>query len=112
MHRQYGAMTALQREAGSGSPEAQQSLEMQDAIKKLEVALAETSKRTDKPGGDLSVNPPTLQTALADLETLEQALSTEIRYVYGPDWDIAPGKLTSKKGTWIKPSTCFSWEIP
>ncbi|CAE8591005.1 unnamed protein product, partial [Polarella glacialis] len=34
------------------------------------------------------------------------------RYVYGPDWEVKPGKLVSKKGTWLKSSTHFSWELP
>jgi len=36
---------------------------------------------------------------------------SEMRYVYGPDWEVKPGKLLSKKGTWIKTNTKFSWEL-
>jgi hypothetical protein len=42
---------------------------------------------------------------------LERAFHTEMRYVYGPDWDVKPGKLVSRKGTWLKESTKFSWEL-
>lgn len=45
------------------------------------------------------------------LRTLESSLYLEMRYVYGIDWDMKPGKLVSKKGTWLKTSACFSWEL-
>ena len=33
------------------------------------------------------------------------------RYVYGPDWEIKPGKLVSRKGTWVKVTARYSWEL-
>lgn len=51
------------------------------------------------------------QPAWDKLRTLEESLHLEMRYVYGLDWEMKPGKLVSKKGTWLKTNTCFSWEL-
>merc|ERR1712217_255047 len=57
------------------------------------------------------VAPIAWQPAWERLQSLEVALHTEMRYVYGPDWEVKPGKLVSKKGTWLKTNTRFSWEL-
>lgn len=49
--------------------------------------------------------------AWTGLGDLEKSLQTELRYIYGPDWEIRPREITSKKGTWIKSTTQFSWEL-
>jgi len=51
------------------------------------------------------------QPAWGNLRTLEASLHMEMRYVYGLDWEMKPGKLVSKKGTWLKINSCFSWEL-
>lgn len=45
------------------------------------------------------------------LSTLEVDLRTEMRYVHAPDWEMKPGRVISRKGTWLKKSTRFSWDI-
>lgn len=56
-------------------------------------------------------DPPTFESSVKALQALQSELHTEMRYVYGPDWEVKPGKLVSKKGTWLKTCTMFSWEI-
>lgn len=34
----------------------------------------------------------------------------EIWYVFAPDWEVRSHELQSKKGTWVKGTTAFSWE--
>jgi len=51
------------------------------------------------------------QPAWDRLRALEASLNLEMRYVYGLDWEMKPGKLVSKKGTWLKTNACFSWEL-
>lgn len=54
---------------------------------------------------------PTWEETWGRLHSLESTLNTEVRYVYGPDWEVKPGKLVSKKGTWLKKNSKFSWEL-
>lgn len=46
------------------------------------------------------------------MTSLEAALNYEMRYVHGPDWELKPGRLITRKGTWLKKTTRFSWDIP
>jgi hypothetical protein len=112
LQRQFSDLVAIEKKATDESVEYRHSLEMRDAMQNLEHVLAESSHRADTAtGGEITAAPPTLEGMLVELTHLEKSLHTEMRFIYGPDWDLAPGKLTSKKGTWVKPSTCFSWEI-
>jgi len=91
------------------------ALEAQQAMAALELALAEASQVTppmSKAEEAEVVGPlPTWQGAWEELRTMEAALHTEMRYIYGPDWEVKPGKCVSKKGTWLKRTTQFSWEV-
>lgn len=103
-HKLWEPMAQL-RKSGAGG--GQDALEAQMAAMELELALAEVSRLS----GDLSAPLPTFKQAWDGLQALETSMHTEMRYVYGPDWEVKPGKLVSKKGTWSKKSTKFSWEI-
>eukprot|EP00927_Polykrikos_kofoidii_P054511 TRINITY_DN48923_c0_g1_i1.p1 TRINITY_DN48923_c0_g1~~TRINITY_DN48923_c0_g1_i1.p1 ORF type:complete len:318 (+),score=52.19 TRINITY_DN48923_c0_g1_i1:84-1037(+) len=81
-----------------------QALEMQEVLADLDNLVEEAGRRC---GGPL----PSFSACVNDLTALEAALHTEMRYVHGPDWDLKPGKLISRKGTWLKHTTRFSWEI-
>merc|ERR1719498_983819 len=61
--------------------------------------------------GGLSAAASPLDLSLMELGNLENSLHTEMWYLYGPDWELKPGKLISRKGTWLKKSTRFSWEV-
>jgi len=74
-------------------------MELQAEVARLQLLLSQ-----------LPDAPPTLDTSLLRLRALE-AQRTEMRYVYAPDWEVSPGKLVSKKGTWLKRSVGFSWEL-
>lgn len=90
------------------------ALEAQQAMFSLELALAESSQSSQvskAEEADVVGSLPTWQGAWEQLRTIEAALHTEMRYVYGPDWEVKPGKCVSKKGTWLKRTTQFSWEV-
>jgi len=102
--RQYGDLVALKHKAEVEPGKFQHVLEARAAVMSLDLALAEAKTLG-------SSAPSTLQSSLGELADLEQVLRTEKWYIYGPDWELKPGRLISKKGTWLKPSTRFSWEI-
>jgi hypothetical protein len=107
LRHQYGELVTLQRKAEIEPDTFQPALETQAAIENLEHVLAAAESRsTLSPAGS------TFEKAVEELADLETTLCTEMRYVYGPDWDLKPGNLTSKKGTWLKTCTSFSWDIP
>eukprot|EP00929_Paragymnodinium_shiwhaense_P045319 TRINITY_DN23172_c0_g1_i2.p1 TRINITY_DN23172_c0_g1~~TRINITY_DN23172_c0_g1_i2.p1 ORF type:complete len:313 (+),score=67.24 TRINITY_DN23172_c0_g1_i2:98-1036(+) len=90
----------------AASAEHEQVLEMTEALHDLEHLLDEA---TCAAGGEPL---PSLSAALEQLSALEAVLHTEMRYVHGPDWEMKPGRLITRKGTWLKHTTRFSWEIP
>jgi len=110
--RQYGDLVALQRKAEAEPEKFQHVLEARAAVQNLDLALSEAQAGLASPAaGGLMAAPSTLQSSLGELVDLEKALRTEKWYVYRPDWELKPGRLISKKGTWLKKSTRFSWEI-
>lgn len=118
--QRYGGLVPLQRKAEADPAKYQQDLEAQAAIASLELVLAEAHQALTPPASEgssehtqkgLMAATSTFDGALKELEKLESTLHTEMRYLYGPDWDLKPGKLISKKGTWLKKSTGFSWDV-
>jgi len=84
-------------------------LEMQEVLTELENLISDASTIA---GDTLGTQMPTAQACVEHLAAMETAFHTEMRYVHGPDWEMKPGKLITKKGTWLKLTTKFSWEIP
>lgn len=98
---------ALRR--AKADPANHMHVELQEALRQLELAMEEASEASEAKSDLTSQGSWTAvsQTLLS----LEESLHTEMRYAYGPDWEMKPGKLVSKKGTWLKPNTKFSWEL-
>lgn len=103
--RQFRVAISATRRAEGEPAGGRHLLEAQQALADLEHVLAEVEVSH---GG---AKQPDWQSAWENLESLEETLHTETRYVYGPDWEMKPGTLVSKKGTWLKPDTRFSWEL-
>lgn len=110
-HKRLSASVAQLRKAeevGVDSAAREKELDalmMQESMLVLERLLGEASKTTG------SAPPESISAAHHQVSALEAAMHTEMRYVHGPDWEVKPGKLISKKGTWLKRTTRFSWEI-
>lgn len=110
-HRQelQAALDAMRRDR-EGSANDHRHLELQQALRQLDLAISDASEVL----GDEGPSKPSAE-AWRDagelLSSLEGSVRSEMRYVYGPDWELKPGKLVSKKGTWLKPNTQFSWEL-
>lgn len=86
-----------------------QALQAQQTLAALDSVLARAAEVTGvQPGTPVSAS---WQSAWQNLQSLESGTHTECRYCYGPDWDVKPGKLVSRKGTWLKVNTRFSWEL-
>jgi len=102
----------LAKMRGGGGADA---LEAGQALAAIEALLAGTPASITgaalRPGGAEADCAAAANAAQAQLESLENTLRVECRYCYGPDWDVKPGKLVSRKGTWLKVSTSFSWEL-
>lgn len=95
----------LRKVESNPEPGAFEAFQLQQGLRDLETVLAEAQEAPQKGvshGWDA---------AWQDLSVLEATLETAMRYVYGPDWEIKPGKLVSKKGTWLKSTARFSWEL-
>lgn len=107
MFQQLRTPVTLMRNSKSDPVGCAQQVEAQQALASLELAVAQASKVT----GGIGLPPLAWQPAWERLQSLEVSLHTEMRYVYGPDWEVKPGKLVSKKGTWLKTNTRFSWEL-
>jgi len=94
------------QDAGADSAEQECMLEMKLAVETLDHLVEQAGQ---------VIGASTLdglwQPAWDKLRTLEASLHMEMRYVYGIDWDMKPGKLVSKKGTWLKNTASFSWEL-
>mmetsp|Transcript_10132 Transcript_10132/g.30026 ORF Transcript_10132/g.30026 Transcript_10132/m.30026 type:complete len:332 (+) Transcript_10132:1-996(+) len=92
-------------------------LQAQQAFASLEAALTQapevtgtSTTETDEKGRPTGMA-STWQNAWDRLLVLEGDLRVETRYLYGPDWEVKAGKMISKKGTWLKRDTRFSWEL-
>eukprot|EP00441_Pelagodinium_beii_P013356 CAMPEP_0197680364 /NCGR_PEP_ID=MMETSP1338-20131121/93184_1 /TAXON_ID=43686 ORGANISM="Pelagodinium beii, Strain RCC1491" /NCGR_SAMPLE_ID=MMETSP1338 /ASSEMBLY_ACC=CAM_ASM_000754 /LENGTH=284 /DNA_ID=CAMNT_0043261529 /DNA_START=52 /DNA_END=902 /DNA_ORIENTATION=- len=98
-------VTALRKSEADSACGAFEAWQLQEALQDLESVLVESRQVL----GDGSVGG--FQSAEQELQSLEVLLQTEMRYVYGPDWEVKPGKLVSRKGTWLKKTAKFSWEL-
>lgn len=96
----------LQRTMAGDPVKSSAMLEAQQALQRLEYFLDQAVTL------GLREQPMNWTDACLELTTKEAQMHTEMRYVHAPDWDVKPGILVSKKGTWLKPTTRFSWEIP
>jgi len=108
-------VSILQQAKGSVA-NCQHLLKVQQALSMLEHELGQASQGQHRAAGQdiASYNMPAdgaFTKAAADLLSLEQSLDHEIYYVYAHDWELRPGRLDSKKGTWVKQCTKFSWEL-
>lgn len=90
----------------------QPPLEARQALVGLEALLgeAQSTLRHDRIGD--ATETLSWGLALSALADLEGELHTEIRYIHVPDWETKPGRLVSKKGTWLKTSVAMSWDLP
>lgn len=104
LHRQFVAPVTAMRKADGGH-----RAELEQVLHRLSVALEHAAEVTG--ARDVSQEKGWKE-AWEDLFTLQSSLHTEMRYVYGPDFEVKPGSLVSLKGTWLKPNTCFSWQLP
>lgn len=109
--RQYSDLVTLQRKAEADPDTFAPFLEVKGALADLECTLAAASDSSVAPSGTLASASSSFDNSLMELANLENALRTEKWYLYGPDWELKPGKLISKKGTWLKKSTRFSWDV-
>lgn len=103
---QFREPAAIARDAKGDREKYLPVLEYHQAAASLDLALAEAAE-----ADECEVRPATLEACWEQLRSIEVATHTEMKYVYGPDWDVKPGKLVSRKGTWLKPNTQFSWEL-
>mmetsp|Transcript_47495 Transcript_47495/g.106636 ORF Transcript_47495/g.106636 Transcript_47495/m.106636 type:complete len:312 (-) Transcript_47495:95-1030(-) len=99
-------VAALRRAEADPDSGALEALDLQQALQSLELALSEAGQAAGKAPGDDEWG-----AAWQELASLEATLRTDMRYVYAPDWEIKPGKLVSRKGTWLKTTAQFSWEL-
>lgn len=105
LKRQFQAAALSGRKAEEDPANFNDVHRAQQAILALEHVLAQATRVTS------SSDAVTWKPAWDKLQSLEASLHTEMRYVYGVDWDVKPGRLVSKKGTWLKVNTRFSWEL-
>lgn len=103
------AVRAARQHQTDSSSGALEAFGLEQALSELNSVLAEAEAVTRLPAKSLQT--AHWQLACQELESMEGLLKTEMRYVYGPDWDVKPGKLVSRKGTWLKTCTRFSWEL-
>eukprot|EP00435_Cladocopium_sp_Y103_P070367 s475_g35.t1 len=99
-------LAALRKVEANPDPGALEVFELEQGLRDLETVLAEAQQATL---GNAACEG--WDAAWQELSSLETKLETAMRYVYGPDWEVKPGKLVSKKGTWLKSSARFSWEL-
>eukprot|EP00416_Gambierdiscus_australes_P015052 CAMPEP_0171057830 /NCGR_PEP_ID=MMETSP0766_2-20121228/2066_1 /TAXON_ID=439317 /ORGANISM="Gambierdiscus australes, Strain CAWD 149" /LENGTH=312 /DNA_ID=CAMNT_0011513019 /DNA_START=63 /DNA_END=1001 /DNA_ORIENTATION=+ len=104
---QLRAPAAIMRKVSTNPGKYEHLLEAEQALARLELAMAQA----DQAMGTQGERTLTWESSSEALGALETSLHTEMRYVYGLDWEMKPGKLVSKKGTWLKTNTCFSWEL-
>mmetsp|Transcript_1270 Transcript_1270/g.2343 ORF Transcript_1270/g.2343 Transcript_1270/m.2343 type:complete len:316 (+) Transcript_1270:56-1003(+) len=94
------------RDVAADSAEQAHVLDMNLAVEALDELVDQARQVTGASKDDCL-----WQSSWEKLRKLETSLYMEMRYVYGLDWEMKPGKLVSKKGTWMKTNTCFSWEL-
>merc|ERR1712125_288702 len=75
-------------------------------------ALANLENLVEEAASAVGEMPPNVEAALENLASLEVEFRTEMRYVHSPDWEMKPGRMVPKKGTWLKKTTRFSWKVP
>lgn len=97
---------ALRRAEADPKSGALEEMEMREALRDLQSLVAEAQEAFREEPCE-----PGWESAWQELASLEATLQTEMRYVYAPDWEIKPGKLVSRKGTWLKRTAQFSWEL-
>mmetsp|Transcript_6317 Transcript_6317/g.13821 ORF Transcript_6317/g.13821 Transcript_6317/m.13821 type:complete len:320 (+) Transcript_6317:43-1002(+) len=124
--REIGAVTSVARSVSDctkgvrtakvDSSGVWQSIQLEHTLADLELALSSVKDELEGHSSACASGAPAGQdvwtTASQVLCQLEDELETELRYVYAPDWDVKPAKLVSKKGTWLKKSSRFSWDMP
>lgn len=118
--RQLRRYIAAARQASRDAANAEAwriGLKAQQAFASLEAALTQapevtgiSTAETDEKGRPTGMA-SMWQSSWDRLLVLEGELRTEMRYLYAPDWDVKAGKMISKKGTWLKKDTRFSWEL-
>lgn len=111
----------LLRECQADERRSRAMLEAQAAFDSLEIVLNQTTRLVQMPILDAIVTkgidniampePQAWRSSVSLLDSLEVALHTSMRYVYSPDWEVRAGRMISKKGTWLKTTTKFSWEV-
>lgn len=118
LSQQLQAPMAIMRQERGDAAKCTEALEAQQALFSLESTLASAVAvigAAQHPFGAGAVGsgatPAAWQAAWQQLESMETSFHTECRYCYGPDWEVKPGKLVSRKGTWLKANTRFSWEL-
>jgi len=77
----------------------------------MQEALGDLESIIEDAGNTIGECPRSVTAARTHLTSLEAALDYEMRYVHGPDWELKPGRLITRKGTWLKKTTRFSWDI-
>jgi len=108
----FCSSVALMRQCEAEPGKHEQELQAHQALASLELYISKASTHTSEVEGVGTPEAPlTWNGAWDQLRSLEADLHTEMRYVYGMDWELKPGKLVSKKGTWVKRTTQFSWEL-
>lgn len=112
--KHFGASVKIAKECKGDA----QSLELEQTCASLEALVGRaltvpaSPEKTEKAAAAAPpiVPPENWGAAWQNMRALEAEMHSDMWHVYGPDWDIQPGKLISKKGTWLKRTTQFSWE--
>jgi len=101
------------RQSGANPEDCDQILEAHRILAAMDDTLLQAEKLTAGQG-ELSIADleDAERSVLEKINALEADLASVHCYCYSPDIDMAPGKLVARKGTWIKTSTRFSWELP
>lgn len=108
LHHQLQAPAGTMRKHRADPVKCSEAVQAQQTLASLEASLSQACQFT---GTQPGASPAAWQGARQTLQSMETSMYTECRYCYGPDWDVKPGKLVSRKGTWLKVSTRFSWEL-
>lgn len=109
LKRKFQGMTENVR---GGGDELQLMLSAEQLLSDVETLLA-VGAEMEGDGGPESL-PKAEDSASLDAKVFEAtAVAKEIEkaYIYLPDWQIKPNQIVAHKGSWIKVSTQFSWEL-
>jgi hypothetical protein len=113
--KHFGASVKLARDSKGDA----KALELEQTCASLEAligtalevpATQEKSEKAAAAAAPSMVPPENWNAAWQNMRALEADMHTDMWHVYAPDWEVHPGKLISKKGTWCKRTTQFSWE--